>query len=146
MYNLLYRLKLNFIMKYIKYYESKISRTKEIEDFAKYNLAFLIDDGFECSVNISRKPYVKSGSYDKKLVMLSEKKFDTIVLEKKFGFFLDDVKDDLISFVDFLDDKYNIEVIYYVIKKVYINTLDKKTISYIDYDISIRKIYFCINK
>ncbi len=40
MYNLLYRLKLNFIMKYIKYYESKISRTKEIEDFAKYNLAF----------------------------------------------------------------------------------------------------------
>ncbi len=78
--------------------------------------------------------------------MLSEKKFDTIVLEKKFGFFLDDVKDDLISFVDFLDDKYNIEVIYYVSKKGSINTLDKKTIADIDYDISIRKIYFCINK
>ncbi len=115
-----------WVMKYLKYYESKITRTKEISDYCEYNLSYLMDDDFYYKVK-------------------SNKQFDTIVIGKKHGFFLDDVRSEILSTVAFLDDKYGVNHIYYVTKRGLVKKIDLDTIEDCD-DISMRSLYIVVKK
>ena len=115
-----------WVMKYLKYYESKITRTKEISDYCEYNLSYLMDDDFYYKVK-------------------SNKQFDTIVIGKKHGFFLDDVRSEILSTVAFLDDKYGVNHIYYVTKRGLVKNIDLDTIEDCD-DISMRSLYIVVKK
>ena len=115
-----------WVMKYLKYYESKITRTKEISDYCEYNLSYLMDDDFYYKVK-------------------SNKQFDTITIGKKHGFFLDDVRSEILSTVAFLDDKYGVNHIYYVTKRGLVKNIDLDTIEDCD-DISMRSLYIVAKK
>ena len=92
-----------WVMKYLKYYESKITRTKEISDYCEYNLAYLLDDDYYYKVSISRKAVLVI-SNEMIVVLESNKQFDTIMIGKKYGFFLDDVRLEIISTVAFFTE------------------------------------------
>jgi hypothetical protein len=133
-----------WMMKYLKYYESKITRTKEISDYCEYNLAYLLDDDYYYKVSISRKAILQT-TLVQKIILTSDKRFDTIAIGKKYGFFLDDVRSEIISTVAFLDDKYGVNHIYYVTKRGMVKSLDKDSIEDCE-DISMRTLYIIINK
>ena len=133
-----------WVMKYLKYYESKITRTKEISDYCEYNLAYLMDDGFEYKVSISRKAVLVTTT-EMKVVLESNRQFDTIMIGKKGGFFLDDVRTTIISTIAFLDDKYGVNHIYYTTKRGLVKKIDLDTIEDCD-DISMRSLYIVVKK
>jgi hypothetical protein len=133
-----------WMMKYLKYYESKITRTKEISDYCEYNLAYLLDDDYYYKVSISRKAVLQT-TLVQKIILTSDKSFDTIAIGKKYGFFLDDIRSEIISTVAFLDDKYGVNHIYYVTKRGMVKSLDKDSIEDCE-DISMRTLYIIINK
>ena len=133
-----------WVMKYLKYYESKITRTKEISDYCEYNLSYLMDDDFYYKVNISRKAVLHITTV-MKIVLESNKQFDTIMIGKKYGFFLDDVRSEILSTVAFLDDKYGVNHIYYVTKRGLVKKIDLDTIEDCE-DISMRNLYIVIKK
>ena len=133
-----------WVMKYLKYYESKITRTKEISDYCEYNLAYLLDDDYYYKVSISRKAVLVI-SNEMIVVLESNKQFDTIMIGKKYGFFLDDVRSEIISTVAFLDDKYGVNHIYYVTKRGLVKKLEKDSIEDCE-DISMRNLYIVIKK
>ena len=133
-----------WVMKYLKYYESKITRTKEISDYCEYNLSYLMDDDFYYKVSISRKAVLQT-TLVQKIILPSDKRFDTIMIGKKYGFFLDDVRSEIISTVAFLDDKYGVNHIYYVTKRGLVKELEKNSIEDCE-DISMRNLYIVIKK
>ena|SRR6476620_11660563 len=103
-------------MKYLKLFETK---TEELENFCKNNLAYLIDDGFNFSIKVSRMAQIQSDKYFNLLVkFIQDTKYDTIVIEKKsfglntFNFY--DYSDDIITFILFIKEKYKFKSIMYI--------------------------------
>ena len=106
-------------MKYIKLFEEKaITRTTELKQFCDDNLAYLIDNNFYFSVKVSREALIQSDSnFQSTIKYTSSKRYDTIVVEKKFpvAFDFDEFSDDLVPFILFISEKYGIRSILYSI-------------------------------
>lgn len=108
-------------MKYIKLFEEKsITRTAELKQFCDDNLAYLIDNSFYFSVKVSRDAQIQSDSnFQNTIKYTSSKRYDTIVVEKKFpvAFNFDEFSDDLVPFILFISEKYGIKSILYLDEK-----------------------------
>jgi hypothetical protein len=108
-------------MKYIKLFEEKtITRTAELKKFCDDNLAYLIDNNFYFSVKVSREALIQSDSnFQSTIKYTSSKRYDTIVVEKKFpvAFDFDEFSDDLVPFILFISEKYGIRSILYLDEK-----------------------------
>ena len=93
-------------MRYLKTFENLenfSSGVSEIETFIKNNLAYILDEGFTFKVNFKR--YGGRFNYPDKIVKIEEKGNN-----RNLAIFnWDDVKDDLIPFLELLNDTYTLD-------------------------------------
>jgi hypothetical protein len=93
-------------MRYLKTFENLekfSSGVSEIETFIKNNLAYILDEGFTYKVNFKR--YGGKLNYPVKIVKIEEKGNN-----RNLAIFnWDDVKDDLIPFLELLNDTYTLD-------------------------------------
>ena len=93
-------------MRYLKTFESLVkftTSTYEIETFIKNNLAYILDEGFTYKVNF--KFYGGRMNYPVKIHKIEQKDNN----RKQIIFDWESIKDDLIPFLELLNDKYTLD-------------------------------------
>jgi len=93
-------------MRYLKTFESLenfSSGVSEIETFIKNNLAYILDEGFTYKVNF--KQYGGRINYPVRIHKIEEKGIN----RNQVIFNWDDVKDDVIPFLELLNEKYTLD-------------------------------------
>ena len=93
-------------MRYLKTFESLgkfTTSTYEIETFIKNNLAYILDEGFTYKVNF--KFYGGRMNYPVKIHKIDQKDNN----RKQIIFDWESIKDDLIPFLELLNDKYTLD-------------------------------------